>query len=125
MSEHQVCLRYGCVKRSLLSQDERCVDWGFPTQVTTESELTARAEAIEASMLEEPEVIAPPSSIIVTNNELPGHDIVKVYGDVFRLTVRARNVMSITAAKPRTLTGGEVGGYTKLLTTAGTRRGLG
>jgi uncharacterized protein YbjQ (UPF0145 family) len=54
--------------------------------------------------------------LIVTTNEVPGYRIVQVHGDVFGLVVRARNYFSNLGASFRTLAGGEVAGYTKLLT---------
>ena len=54
--------------------------------------------------------------LIVTTNDVPGHRITSVHGDVFGLVVRARNVFSNIGASMRTLVGGEVGGYTALLT---------
>jgi uncharacterized protein YbjQ (UPF0145 family) len=54
--------------------------------------------------------------LIVTTNEVPGHRITQVHGDVFGLIVRARNYFSNMGAQLRTLAGGEVAGYTKLLT---------
>lgn len=54
--------------------------------------------------------------LIVTTNEVPGHQIIQVHGDVFGLIVRARNYFSNMGAQLRTLAGGEVAGYTKLLT---------
>jgi|SRR5665213_314249 len=52
---------------------------------------------------------------VVTTNELPGYDVVEVYGEVFGLIVRSRNVFSNFGANLRTIVGGEVKGYTKLL----------
>ena len=54
--------------------------------------------------------------LIVTTNEIPGYRITQVHGDVFGLIVRARNYFSNLGAQFRTLSGGEVAGYTKLLT---------
>jgi uncharacterized protein YbjQ (UPF0145 family) len=54
--------------------------------------------------------------IIATTNELPGYEIVAVYGEVFGLVVRSRNIFSNAGALLRTIAGGEVKGYTKLLT---------
>jgi uncharacterized protein YbjQ (UPF0145 family) len=54
--------------------------------------------------------------LIVTTNEIPGYRITSVHGDVFGLVVRARNVFSNLGAQLRTSVGGEVVGYTKLLT---------
>jgi uncharacterized protein YbjQ (UPF0145 family) len=53
--------------------------------------------------------------LIVTSNEIPGYRITRVHGDVFGLIVRARNYFSNLGAQFRTLSGGEVAGYTKLL----------
>jgi uncharacterized protein YbjQ (UPF0145 family) len=53
--------------------------------------------------------------IIATTNELPGYEIVQVYGEVFGLIVRARNVFSNIGAGFRTVFGGEAKGYTQLL----------
>jgi uncharacterized protein YbjQ (UPF0145 family) len=54
--------------------------------------------------------------LIVTCNEVPGYRITEVHGDVFGLIVRARNYFSNLGAQFRTLAGGEVAGYTRLLT---------
>ena len=53
--------------------------------------------------------------IIATTNELPGYEVVDVYGEVFGLIVRSRNAFSNIGATFRTISGGEVKGYTKLL----------
>jgi uncharacterized protein YbjQ (UPF0145 family) len=53
--------------------------------------------------------------IVVTTNEVAGYDITAVYGEVFGIIVRSRNVFSNVGASLRTIVGGEVGGYTKLL----------
>lgn len=52
---------------------------------------------------------------IVTTNDVPGYDVIEVYGEVFGLIVRSRNVFSNFGASLRTIFGGEVRGYTKLL----------
>ena len=54
--------------------------------------------------------------MVVTANDLPGYEVVEVYGEVFGLIVRSRNVFSNFGASLRTIVGGEVGGYTKMLT---------
>jgi uncharacterized protein YbjQ (UPF0145 family) len=54
--------------------------------------------------------------LIVTTNEIPGYRIIRVHGDVFGLIVRARNYFSNLGAQFRTIAGGEVAGYTRLLT---------
>ena len=53
--------------------------------------------------------------IVVTTNDLPGYEVVKVYGEVFGLIVRSRNIFGNIGASFRTIFGGEVKGYTKLL----------
>jgi uncharacterized protein YbjQ (UPF0145 family) len=53
--------------------------------------------------------------LIAATNEVPGCQVTGVYGDVCGLIVRARNYFSNLGAQFRTLAGGEVAGYTKLL----------
>jgi uncharacterized protein YbjQ (UPF0145 family) len=53
--------------------------------------------------------------IVVTTNNLPGYEVVEVYGEVFGLIVRSRNLFSNIGASFRTIFGGEVKGYTTLL----------
>lgn len=53
--------------------------------------------------------------IVVTTNELPGYEVVEVYGEVFGVIVRSRNVFSNMGAGLRTVFGGEVRGYTKMV----------
>jgi uncharacterized protein YbjQ (UPF0145 family) len=53
--------------------------------------------------------------IITTANELPGYEITDVYGEVFGLTVRSRNVGSQIGASLKSLVGGELRGMTKAL----------
>ena len=53
--------------------------------------------------------------IVVTTNDVPGYEVTEVYGEVFGLIVRSRNVFSNIGAGLRSIVGGEVGGYTKLL----------
>ena len=48
-------------------------------------------------------------------NELPGHDVEAVLGEVFGLTVRSRNVGSQIGATFKSLVGGELKGMTKML----------
>jgi hypothetical protein len=49
--------------------------------------------------------------LIVTTNEIPGYRITYVHGDVFGLTVRARNYFSNLGAQFRTLAGSPGGGF--------------
>jgi uncharacterized protein YbjQ (UPF0145 family) len=53
--------------------------------------------------------------LVTTMNDVPGYEVVGVYGEVFGLVARARNVFSNIGAGLRTITGGEAKGYTKLL----------
>jgi uncharacterized protein YbjQ (UPF0145 family) len=53
--------------------------------------------------------------IVATTNDLPGYEVIEVYGEVFGLIVRSRNVFGNVGASFRTIFGGEVRGYTKLL----------
>jgi uncharacterized protein YbjQ (UPF0145 family) len=53
--------------------------------------------------------------IITTMNDLPGYQIEEVYGEVFGLTVRSRNVGSQIGASLKSLVGGELKGMTKQL----------
>lgn len=53
--------------------------------------------------------------LVATTNDIPGYKIEEVYGEVFGLIVRSRNVFSNVGASFRTIFGGEVKGYTTLL----------
>jgi uncharacterized protein YbjQ (UPF0145 family) len=53
--------------------------------------------------------------IVTTMNDLPGYEIEEVLGEVFGLTVRARNVGSQIGASFKSLVGGELKGMTKML----------
>jgi uncharacterized protein YbjQ (UPF0145 family) len=53
--------------------------------------------------------------LIATTNEIPGHEIEEVYGEVFGLTVRSRNVLSQFGAGLKSMVGGELKGMTKAL----------
>lgn len=53
--------------------------------------------------------------MVVTTNNLPGYEVTEAYGEVFGLIVRSRNIFSNIGAGFRTIFGGEVKGYTKLL----------
>lgn len=54
--------------------------------------------------------------IIVTMNDIPGYEVTRVHGEVFGLITRSRNMFSNIGAGFRTIFGGEVRGYTRLLT---------
>src|ERR1700722_3353006 len=53
--------------------------------------------------------------ITTTMNDLPGYQIDEVLGEVFGLTVRARNIGSQLGASLKSLVGGELKGVTKML----------
>jgi uncharacterized protein YbjQ (UPF0145 family) len=53
--------------------------------------------------------------LITTMNDVPGHVIEDVYGEVFGLTVRSRNIGSQLGAGLKSMFGGELKGMTKAL----------
>jgi uncharacterized protein YbjQ (UPF0145 family) len=53
--------------------------------------------------------------LITTMNDVPGHQITDVYGEVFGLTVRSRNIGSQIGAGLKSIFGGELKGMTKAL----------
>lgn len=53
--------------------------------------------------------------VTTTTNDIPGYKVTKVHGEVFGLIVRSRNLFSNFGASLRTIFGGEVKGYTNLL----------
>lgn len=53
--------------------------------------------------------------LISTMNDLPGYEIEEVFGEVFGLTVRSRNIGSQMGASLKSLVGGELKGMTKML----------
>ncbi len=53
--------------------------------------------------------------LITTTNDVPGYAIAEVYGEVFGLTVRSRNIGSQFGAGLKSMLGGELKGMTKAL----------
>ena len=53
--------------------------------------------------------------IITTMNDIPGYEIEEVFGEVFGLTVRSRNLGSQLGAGLKSILGGELKGMTKAL----------
>lgn len=53
--------------------------------------------------------------LVVTMNDIPGFEIVEVYGEVFGVMTRSRNAFSNIGAGLKSIVGGEIGAYTKLL----------
>jgi uncharacterized protein YbjQ (UPF0145 family) len=54
--------------------------------------------------------------LITTSIDLPGYDVLAVQGEVFGLTVRSRNIGAGCLAGLRSIGGGEIPEFTKLLT---------
>ena len=53
--------------------------------------------------------------LITTMNDIPGYVVEEVYGEVFGLTVRSRNLGSQMGAGFKSILGGELKGMTKAL----------
>ena len=53
--------------------------------------------------------------LITTMNDIPGYTVEEVYGEVFGLTVRSRNIGSQMGAGLKSILGGELKGMTKAL----------
>ncbi|WP_217146053.1 YbjQ family protein, partial [Streptomyces sp. AC627_RSS907] len=53
--------------------------------------------------------------LVVTTNDVPGHDVQRVIGEVFGLTVRSRHLGSQIGAGLKSMVGGELKGLTKTL----------
>lgn len=53
--------------------------------------------------------------LAVTMNDIPGYEVIEVFGEVFGVMTRSRNVVSSLGASLKTIVGGEIGAYTKLL----------
>lgn len=53
--------------------------------------------------------------MVVTTNDIPGYRVERIHGEIFGITVRARNLFSNIGASFRTVFGGEAKGYTRLL----------
>ena len=53
--------------------------------------------------------------LVSTTNDLAGHEIVEVLGEVMGLTVRSRNIGSQLGAGLKSILGGELKGMTKAL----------
>lgn len=53
--------------------------------------------------------------IISTGNDIPGYEIVEVHGVVYGMTVRSRNFVSNIGAGLKSLVGGELKSWTKMV----------
>lgn len=56
--------------------------------------------------------------LITTTENVPGYKVTDVYGEVFGITTRSRNMLSSFGQSVKTIVGGEIIGYTKLQHTA-------
>jgi uncharacterized protein YbjQ (UPF0145 family) len=56
--------------------------------------------------------------LITTTNDIPGYTVEEVYGEVFGLTVRSRNIGSQMGAGLKSILGGELKGMTKAVETS-------
>jgi uncharacterized protein YbjQ (UPF0145 family) len=88
-------------------------------EAATQAQQEGSAQAAERAATAEASGVYPRRAtskvLIVTTNDVPGHEIVAVHGDVFGLTVRARDMFANIGASIRGIVGGEVKGYTTLL----------
>lgn len=53
--------------------------------------------------------------LIVTMNEIPGYEVEMVYGEVFGLTVRSRDLFQQIGSALKSIVGGELKGMTTML----------
>jgi uncharacterized protein YbjQ (UPF0145 family) len=53
--------------------------------------------------------------LVVTTENIPGYKVTKVYGEVFGVVSRSRNLVSNIGAGLKSIVGGEIGAYTKLV----------
>ncbi|CAM5359597.1 heavy metal-binding domain-containing protein [Streptomyces canarius] len=60
--------------------------------------------------------------LVVTTNDVPGHDVKQVIGEVIGLTVRTRRLGARIGAGMKSVIGGEPRGLTKTLVQARTAR---
>jgi uncharacterized protein YbjQ (UPF0145 family) len=79
------------------------------------ADMASRGLVLPRAVRRQPEPKAVTPLLVVTTNEISGYRITAVHGDVFGLIVRARNYFGNLGASLRTVAGGEVAGYTKLL----------
>ncbi len=94
--------------------DPSRVRWWDGTQWTDQFQASISEQA-PGEVGAAPATYSGPPILVVTTNDMPGYRITAVHGEVFGITVRARNAFSNMGASFRTMFGGEVKGYTKLL----------
>ena len=95
-------------------EDATQLRWWDGTAWTDQRQASITEQA-PAAVGAEPAQYSGPPIMLVTANDIPGYRVTEVHGVVFGLTVRARNAVSNIGASFRTVFGGEVTGYTKLL----------
>ena len=105
-----MCVRRVCERAGQETHERKCPACRFRTQ-----EFDPEKSAQLVRGLAQTPAPPPKELMVVTTNDVPGYRIDDVHGDVFGLIVRARNYFSNVGAQLRTVSGGEVGGYTKLL----------
>jgi uncharacterized protein YbjQ (UPF0145 family) len=127
MSGNSSASHYSEVKRTQALDRRLTVTMGFNYTVSIVCEASDDAAYLAAELERARQMAAPgdpaylpprpatESVLIVTTNDVPGYEIVAIHGDVFGLIVRARNMFANFGANLRTVVGGEVGGFTKLL----------
>jgi uncharacterized protein YbjQ (UPF0145 family) len=98
------------VKLDTLSYHYTVMHRGIPSPIIGDATIEIPKE-VEVLPAAEPGAAV----LLVTSNEIPGHHITQVHGDVFGTTVRARNYFSNLGASVRTIVGGEASGYTRLV----------
>ncbi len=58
--------------------------------------------------------------LVTTTSDLPGYEIDEIYGEVFGVMTRSRNLASNLGAGLKSIIGGEIGAYTKLVSNSRT-----
>jgi uncharacterized protein YbjQ (UPF0145 family) len=53
--------------------------------------------------------------MVVTTNDISGYEVVETFGETFGVLVRSRNAFSSFGAGLKSIIGGEIGAYSKLL----------
>ena len=104
----RTCVWRSCSLKGKRTTDDRCPECGIKTEST--------ASFLDVVNFVAPEPTAASRPLIVTMNEIPGYDITEVRGDVFGLVVMSRDYFSNMRASLKTLVGGEIRGYSELLT---------
>ena len=108
-----VCVRLGCTARGASTSETRCAVCGTPTE-PGDTGIGMRASMTDAELVARYADAEGPT-LIVTTNEIAGHAVKAVHGDVFGLVVMSRNLGSNIGAGLRSLAGGEIVAYTELL----------